>query len=122
MTIRAKSLLLAIVVTGLLLGAFSASAQTFQEKNPFSADLSIAIDVGETITVETVTFPVLQNKNGKWFVKAISSKGETYPVWIYEETKHLYKNYKVYKTPKGNYCYYKLTNSGYPYPVWLDKE
>jgi hypothetical protein len=118
---RAKALLLAISVVGLLLiGVFNCTGQTFSEAQPFKTDLNIAIDIGETIDVEGTVFPVFETKSGANFVKCISAKsGNEYPVWIHEQTEHEYKGFIVHKSPKGKYCYYKLNKTGYPMAVWL---
>lgn len=109
-----------MIFVALLIG-LSVSAQTFTEKaTGFNVEEGMA--TGNIITVQGETFDLYKTDSGALYVIAISKKDTKYPSWIGRKTTSLFDDKDVYVTKNGNYCYYKLTNKGYPYPVWLKKD
>lgn len=112
---------LLLIFMALLIG-LSLQSQTFTEKSGISFDVDSGILTGNVIEVSGLSFDLFQTTSGSSYVKAISAKGNIYPVWIGTKTEMKYNDQFVYVTKSGKYCYYKLSKTGYPYAVWLNKE
>lgn len=113
------------LVVMFIAGVSIASAQGFtvkETKSEFKFDVNNYDNVVGTIEVEDKSFDLYETDSGATFVKAMSKKGNLYPVWIGVPSELKYEGKTVYYfTKSGNYCYYKLSSTGYPWAVWLDK-
>lgn len=109
-------IILLLAVTGLS----SVQAQSFTEKQSSGFDISTAVDNGITIDIEGETFDVYQTNKGSQFIKAVSSKGKDYPLWIGSKTTHEFDGKPVRQFNSGTYCYLHLKD-GKPRVKYLDK-
>lgn len=114
-----KFILLMVAITFLT----ALNAQSFHTAKPAGFNTSSGEATDETFLVEGKSFEVLKTSKGVKYIQATSSKtGNKYPVWIFESTGLSHEGHEVYVTAKGTYCIYKLAKSGFPYPVWLEKD
>lgn len=113
-----------ILSLALSLVSFALSGQTFTEKTHTGSgfDVGSGKATGSNFSLEGKTFPLFQTQTGSLYVKAISSTGSTYAVWIGTDTGKEFEGKKVYQSKKGSYCYYSLSKTGYPVPRWLDSK
>ena len=105
----------------LLVCTIAANGQNYVKKGGFRFDVEKSTKTSETLTVENKTFDIYVTDKGAKFVKAISKAGKPYPVWIGADTGDKFEGRKVYVYKSNQHCYYKLTKSGFPYPVYLEK-
>ena len=106
----------------LLVVTTAVSAQ-YQKKKAIGArfNLESGAKTEQVITVESKSFDIYKSPKGSLYVKAVSSKGKSYPVWIGSPTEDMFEGKTVYVTKNRSYCIYELTKSGYPYPVYLTR-
>lgn len=113
---------LLVVLVSLMLG-LTMQAQTFTEK---SSGGGFNVESGtltqDNITVDGKTFDIYTTSKGSKFVKAISAKGNEYPVWIGEPTGKSFEGNDVYQFKSGSYAYFKLSKTGYPYAKYLNAD
>lgn len=110
------------IIMIMFLTAYAANAQTafeYKESPKVSFDVNSGQSTGETFVVSEKEFDIFATQSGTKYVKAISVKGNTYPVWIYEKTDQVFEDKSVYKTRNGSYCVYILNKNGYPIAKWL---
>lgn len=121
-----KSRLLLVFTTLLVVLLTSTmSAQNYAPKSHNSGkafDVSQSVKTNEVFNFEGKTYNIFKvEATGTEFIKAVSSSGKEYPVWIFELTGDTFEGKDVYVTKKGSYCIYKTNKNGFPYPFWLNK-
>ena len=116
----------------LLIGMFTmaiakaSTAQTFTKKTSSGGgfDTSVGMSTGESIKIDGETFELFETNSGSKYMKCTSPRtGKEYAVWVGDLTTYEFEGRKVYQSRSGSFCVYKLSsNSGNPYPVWLDMQ
>ena len=93
------------------------------QKSKRGFDVNSGTNTGEKFFCDGKNFDIYQTATGGKYVKAISSKGNEYPIWIGDEVAMIYeeneKVYQVYKSGTGKYSIFKLNKYGYPYRISL---
>ncbi len=116
-----------LAILGLVAMNLVAECQEFTPKSTSGGGFSVesGAQTQETFYCEGQSFDIWETKSGSQYVIAISKAGKEYPVWLGSVTEHNYevdgKVYGVHQFKSGTYAYFKLTASGYPRAVYLDK-
>lgn len=99
-------------------------AQTYTPRTSVGGGIDITQkeETTQTFVCKGTSFKIYRYKTGSLYVVGVSVKTEKeYPIWIHKPTSDKFEGETVYKTKEGNYCIYKLSKTGYPYPVWLTR-
>jgi|9_EtaG_2_1085328.scaffolds.fasta_scaffold170224_1 hypothetical protein len=108
------------------IAAIAFTQRTFVSKTSKGGGFNVesGLSTGRSINIDGTTFSLFETKKGSTYIKCKSPRtGNDYAVWVGKSTAHTHEGRKVYISNSGSYCVYKISsNSGNPYPVWLDME
>lgn len=116
------SLILTLLVFVLSYTSMAQTEYSYKQTSKVSFDVESGDVIAEVFVLDGKEFPVFQLESGSKYIKAISSSGSSYPVWIHTNVGDTFEGRNVYQSKKGNRCTYFLTKNGYPYARWLDFE
>ena len=116
----------AIFTLALVAIATTAFTQTFVTKTSKGGGFNVesGVSTGRSIAIDGANFSLFETDKGSTYIKCKSPRtGEDYAVWLGKQTEYTHEGRKVYQSNSGSYCVYKISsNSGNPYPVWLEMQ
>ena len=78
------------------------------------------ISIKEKVIIEKDTFDLYLSKDGFKYIKYLTKLNKCYTIWVGTKTNHMYDGQNVYKTRKGKYYIYRLSDRNkIPYSVYV---